>query len=991
MTLRPLSLRKPVTIAVTALLAASGISVAAVTANDATTDARTWSSIAGMATDADANNEGLDCPADLLVPATAPGVPAGCAHADEAPPGVDITQPVSTQVLENRPGGTQTAINAANAEGVPTAATYGALSGRVPCDGDGTSGHRVQAMYVVTPDRPNRYASMVDDIKEWAAGVNAVFNLSAAKTGGVRNVRFVTAPNGDGTCSPTVLNVTVPLGGLNDFSTSIGRLQGLGYTAKERKYLYWADTENKGVCGIALTYLSSTPGQDNPNNGYAPQYARVDSPCWGTGGAIEAHELSHTLGSVQGDAPHATSRGHCYDESDQMCYFDNGGKAMQQICAPDQEVLFDCRDDDYYSTFPPAGSYLDTHWNTADSKFLIGGGDGTGGGSAGVPTRLGGTLTLNNPAIAGLPTQVAVNLEVPAGRTPVIAWTTPRADCTFADTTAAQTTITCNAATTTTAPVTVTVTDNTGDKIVRTSAVTFTTTARTAAPSVGVDASTAASYVACPTGKGLLNATVRDTTSGVGIKGIKVTWFRTVGVAAPVSVGTATTAANGVASATAAVVLPAGSYTAKTTAAGAFGVVTSPATAVTVAASACTTAVTSSATPTATQAGDTVTVTGTLTRTAAGITSPAVGEKVSLYSTPTGTPKWTVAGSATTKADGSYEIILTPLASATLQARFAARTGFSGSNGPTVPITVTPWTTTLTATPTASTVMAGAPVTITGTLTQTAAGAPAPLPLTAVDITYPLAGGKTATMSVKTTASGTYTAIVKPTGSGTVTLRYAGKPGWAVAAATVPLTVTPWTTALTAASSVGTTMAGNPVTISGILTQSNGTTATPMTATKVSITYSLGGGKTAVASATTNTSGRYSIAIKPTVSGDVVVSYAGAPGWSATTGRTALTVNNWTTALTMSATRATDGITTVTGILRATNTTGNTLPKAGSVIAITYQITSTRTATVNVTTSATGTFTTKVKPGATGQITGRYAGVAGWTVSTATPVTITVP
>ena len=133
-----------------------------------------------------------------------------------------------------------------------------------------------------------------------------------------------------------------------------------------------------------------------------------------------------------------------------MCYADGGGKAMQQICPNDQESLFDCNNDDYYSTFPPAGSYLATHWNTADSRFLIGGGDGSGGGSLGVPTTArrhdDGQQPRRSPACRPRPRSTSRSRRVgprpsPGPRT--------RKDCVFAAPAAVQTTVTCDAKTAT--------------------------------------------------------------------------------------------------------------------------------------------------------------------------------------------------------------------------------------------------------------------------------------------------------------------------------------------------------------------------------------------------------------------------------------------------------------------------------------------------------------------------------------------------------------
>ncbi|HEX6595796.1 MAG TPA: VCBS repeat-containing protein, partial [Acidimicrobiales bacterium] len=98
------------------------------------------------------------------------------------------------------------------------------------------------------------------------------------------------------------------------------------------------------------------------------------SGCWGAHTLIEAHELVHTLGSVQPGAPNATAQGHCSDEYDRMCYADAQGVNMRIVCpSTAYENRLDCNGDDYFSTSPAPGSWLATHWNTANSSFLAAG------------------------------------------------------------------------------------------------------------------------------------------------------------------------------------------------------------------------------------------------------------------------------------------------------------------------------------------------------------------------------------------------------------------------------------------------------------------------------------------------------------------------------------------------------------------------------------------------------------------------------------------
>lgn len=239
----------------------------------------------------------------------------------------------------------------------------------VPCYGDGTSGRRVQAVYAFPADRPDRYDAVLPSIGRWAAQTDQVFAASAARTGGVRHVRFVT----DASCGLVVLKVALSATGDDTIQRTAAELDALGLNRSDRKYLVW--TDSTVMCGTAGYYVDDRAGAHNANNGTAPgQLARVDSGCWGLGGpgrSVEAHELMHTLGGVQPSAPHATPAGHCSDGADQMCYADGTpGQTMLSVCPTEPAMLFDCGEDDYFSLAPKAASYLATHWNTADSSFL---------------------------------------------------------------------------------------------------------------------------------------------------------------------------------------------------------------------------------------------------------------------------------------------------------------------------------------------------------------------------------------------------------------------------------------------------------------------------------------------------------------------------------------------------------------------------------------------------------------------------------------------
>ncbi len=275
-----------------------------------------------------------------------------CTHGpDPAPPEVDVREPAPVANVAEE------------------AAT--ALAVSTTCQGDGTSGPRVQLVYARAAGVADRYATMLPSFREWAARIDDIVSSSAAETGGSRHVRYVH----DASCQPTVLNVTLTAAGDDNLAKTIDELRAQGHNRADRKYLVWADATV--YCGIAQVYTDDRPGPENYNNGpsnIAGMVARVDSGCWGSSNLIEAHELVHTLGSVQPGAPNATTQGHCSDEYDRMCYSDAQGVNMRIVCpSTAYENRLDCNGDDYFSTSPAPGSWLATHWNTADSAFLAAG------------------------------------------------------------------------------------------------------------------------------------------------------------------------------------------------------------------------------------------------------------------------------------------------------------------------------------------------------------------------------------------------------------------------------------------------------------------------------------------------------------------------------------------------------------------------------------------------------------------------------------------
>jgi hypothetical protein len=238
----------------------------------------------------------------------------------------------------------------------------------IHCFGDGRDGNRVQAIYAVPSDRADRFDEVVDDIRRWAAETDSVFASSAARFGATRHVRFVT----EGACRLVVDRVVLSPVADDNFRATVAELFARGYHRPDRRYLVWMDSDV--LCGIGQLHRDERATGNLNDGAGAGLVARVDTACWGLlegrGTSVEAHELVHTLGGVNLNAPHATPLGHCTDDGDVMCYEDTPLTRLQDVCPPEGDALLDCNGDDYFHPHPAAGSYLATHWNVADSSFL---------------------------------------------------------------------------------------------------------------------------------------------------------------------------------------------------------------------------------------------------------------------------------------------------------------------------------------------------------------------------------------------------------------------------------------------------------------------------------------------------------------------------------------------------------------------------------------------------------------------------------------------
>lgn len=253
------------------------------------------------------------------------------------------------------------------AAGSPTPSN-GQIGTTIPCY---STGPFVRVMYVY--DSVNRLDAASPGarrplIREVIALTDRLFYNAAKATDGYRRVRWRMTS----ACNLSIKAIKM--------STAMGPTQmrqaliSGGHMSSSEKGLVFL--EQQSCSGVAELFDDKTRSSTNRNNQGAMLAQASVFFCLNAqstvadGGLIAAHELLHTLGAVQDYAPYSTEAGHCWDETDVMCYADGSGDAMRQRCPVVSPEPIDCGKDTYFDVTPSSTEWLAKYWNTASNRFL---------------------------------------------------------------------------------------------------------------------------------------------------------------------------------------------------------------------------------------------------------------------------------------------------------------------------------------------------------------------------------------------------------------------------------------------------------------------------------------------------------------------------------------------------------------------------------------------------------------------------------------------
>lgn len=211
-------------------------------------------------------------------------------------------------------------------------------------------------------------------------GVSEIGRFIARESGGRKTIRFETGTR----CGPQYVRIefvrlsqprVAYLDSRGAPAMAIVREElerVLPASAGPRNWLVYVDGLVDSASGWAEVLDADAPGPTNPHNAgglfafvwgarHAPSRAQLPYYAY-----LILHELTHTLGGVQKNAPNTSGAWHCTDDFDLMRYED-GRTAHPQATPCRRATMFggayDCNQDDYFNprrrpapTLPPTGT-----------------------------------------------------------------------------------------------------------------------------------------------------------------------------------------------------------------------------------------------------------------------------------------------------------------------------------------------------------------------------------------------------------------------------------------------------------------------------------------------------------------------------------------------------------------------------------------------------------------------------------------------------------
>jgi hypothetical protein len=253
-----------------------------------------------------------------------------------------------------------------------------------------TSGHRIRVVYSSTANPATPTTTQINGIRSIVRRMNWKIVYEAVRSsGGARALRMRVDCDAGGQIK--IYTLTAQSGYIYDIWTadnSLGEPTGAN-AVKNLIFFDGADPFGAWGYGDALndslkSSSDASTGNDNRiRTTSATVYNHPDIPgfdIWKTHTAL--HEFFHAMGAVQPTAPFATSRYHCTDGIDTMCYADDSaqGPSYSETRCPTNGfydtspgVPLDCAYDSYFDAAEESGEWLNTHWNTGgiENPYLV--------------------------------------------------------------------------------------------------------------------------------------------------------------------------------------------------------------------------------------------------------------------------------------------------------------------------------------------------------------------------------------------------------------------------------------------------------------------------------------------------------------------------------------------------------------------------------------------------------------------------------------------